>query len=101
VVTGSACGRSELLLVRDLFDTEVAVRAGNAFVGGSFFELFVASETLFRQNGGPGGGTKEHKKDDDKNRHNIPYRTRKITNAGGIINISPVLSRKISAKGLS
>jgi hypothetical protein len=79
MVAGVACGRRELLLVRDLFDAEVAVRAGNAFVGGPFFEVFVAIETVVRRDGGPDGGTQDQK-DDDKNRHNIPHRARKIIN---------------------
>src|SRR5450759_1921433 len=81
MVAGIACGTCELLLVRDLFNVEVAVRAGNAFVRGPFFEVFVAIETVVRQDGGPDGGAQEQK-DDDKNRHNIPYRAREIINAG-------------------
>jgi hypothetical protein len=67
--------------VWDLFDADVAVRAGNAFVGGPFFELFVAIETVVRRDGGPDGGTQDQKKDDDKNRHSIPHRAREIVNA--------------------
>jgi len=79
-VAGIACGTCEFLLVRDLFDADVAVRTGNAFVKGPFFEIFVAIETFVRWDGGPDGGTQDQK-DDDKNRHNTPHRTREIINA--------------------
>lgn len=81
VVAGIAFGRGELLRVWDLFDADVAIRAGNAFVGGPFFELFVAIETVVRRDGSPDGGTQDQK-DDDKNRHNVPHRTGEIINAG-------------------
>jgi hypothetical protein len=75
MVAGIACGRRELLRVRDLFDAGMAVRAGNTFVGGSFFEIFVAIETVIRRDGCPDWRT-QNQKDDDKNRHSIPYRAR-------------------------
>jgi len=93
MVAGIACGRCEFLRVRDLFDADVAIRTGNAFVGGPFFELFVAIETVFRQNGGPDGGTQDQKKDDNENWHGIPYRARDSN--GQIIGILPALSRRI------
>jgi hypothetical protein len=79
MVADIACGTRELLIVRDLFNADVAVRAGNAFVGGPFFEVRVTIETVVRRDGSPDGGTQEQK-DDDKNRHNIPHRARGIIN---------------------
>ena len=81
MVAGIAFGRRELLRVRDLFDAGMAVRAGDTFVGGPFFEIFVAIETVIRRDGCPDGGT-QNQEDDDKNRHSIPYRARETINAG-------------------
>jgi hypothetical protein len=93
--------------VRDLFDADVAVRAGKAFVRGPFFELFVAIETVVRQDGGPDGGTQDQK-DDDKNRHNIPHRASEIIKAfdknflfvGGIIRNSVLFVKVILATNM-